>query len=210
MKTYKFLLWLILLTSLVCLATEARAGKDPLSVSYTVLIDRNRYMPRHIAVEVISRAMARIPAHVSYRIKVSPRNSCSKLTTDNSVQLNCYKQVRAKQRGRVLFLSEPTIIGDVIYTEGRAQVGYSQATGVCNVTEKNQEGLSRVEHAIVACSHEAGHEAGAVHDNKTFYGDCPTVMHEAPLSKVPACPGMKFSPTSKTQIRWRLSRENRD
>ena len=159
-------------------------------------------MRRAIASEVAKQSVAKLPIKVSYRIKVSPRNQCSKLPTDDGVQFDCYKKVRAKIRGRVLFLSEPTIINDVIYTEGRAQVCVSFATGVCNITEKNQENKNRIAHAIVACAHELGHMFGAFHDNN-FYDECVSIMHYAPFPYIDLCE-MKFSLVSVRQVKWCL------
>ena len=194
MKLYKFILWLCLLLALVDIAYSQEKA--------TILIDRNRYMRRAVASSVVTEAVKKLPVKLSYRLRVSPRNQCSKLPTDGGVQFDCYKKVRSNIRGRVLFLSEPTIINDVIYTEGRAQVCIPFATGVCNITEKNQENKNRIAHAIVACAHELGHMFGARPHDVLFNG-CPTIMYYAPFPYVDFCQ-MEFSLRSAFQISWCL------
>lgn len=196
MKIQKYELPLLVALTLILLwVLVASSGAD---VSATVLIDRNRYMRRAIASEVARSAVENQPIKVSYRLKVSPRSDCYKISEWNSRQLDCFKTVRKNIRGRVLFLTEPYIENGVLYTTGRANVCINWGTGYCNVTEKNNLGQSRIEAGKWACTHEFAHLLGSYHDNN-LYGDCPSIMHEAPLGFVEVCP-LYFSSTSKNQI----------
>lgn len=194
MKLYKFLLWLILIFAL----TDIFMSLAYADSSITVLIDRNRYMRRSIASEVARSAVKNQPVKVSYRLRVSPCSSCYKISEWNSKQLDCFKKVRSKIKGRVLFLTEPYQENGILYTTGRANVCAAWGTGYCNITEKNNLGQSRIEAGKWACTHEMGHLLGSYHDNN-FYGDCPSIMHEAPLPFVGVCP-LSFSQESKNQI----------
>lgn len=186
---------LVALTFLLLWLLVASSGAE---VSATVLIDRNRYMRRSVASEIARSAVKSQPIKVSYRLRVSPRSNCYKISEWNSNQLDCFKKVRSKIKGRVLFLTEPYQENGILYTTGRANVCISWGTGYCNITEKNNLGQSRIEAAKWACTHEFAHLLGSYHDNN-FYGDCPSIMHEAPLSFVGACP-LVFSEKSKNQI----------
>lgn len=186
---------------------DLRAESRPPTIlprrSVTILIDRNRYMPRYVAESVARNVVQSLPIKFPYRLRTSPRHDCYRWVKERSdmgsriMQLRCLHGVRAEIRGRVLWISEPLIQSGILYTAGIANgICNPNATALCNVTRLNQAGVNREEFARVACSHELAHLFGARHDNAE---NPPSIMHENALhfadSQV-----LGFSQRSRAQI----------
>lgn len=200
--------WAAILILLKFWVSDVEAQYRPLPQSKNVvfLVDRNRYMPRHLANKIVSGVIASMPIKFSYRLKTSPRHQCNDWVKNKSdigeraMQLRCLEQVRKGERGRVLFLVEPLVENGIIYTAGIANSGCKPSgTALCNVTRINQAGAAREEHGKIACAHELAHLYNAKHD-ENMYGGCPSIMHSAPLPSVGVCP-MGFSGFSSNQIK---------
>lgn len=201
MKPYNFLCWLILLVSLICIATEAYAES-----SLTIYIDRNRYMPRYIASEVATQIRNHAPdAPIRGRTLVSPRNRCMEKAKgidvkDSSLQLRCFEKV-SNRKGMKLFITEPLKKDGIQYTAGIANgiCRLNDGVAVINCNKENQNGMPRVYWCALAGKHEVGHLRGADHDENK-YGGCYSIMSGAALEDVDRCSTLDWSLVSIWEI----------
>lgn len=200
--------WLLVLLFILAIRVPLSFGDSkpptiPPQRNTTILIDRNRYMPRYVANSVVQKVVSSMPLRFPYRVRTSPRHDCYRWVQEKSdmgsriLQLRCLHGARKDIRGRVLWLSEPLIESGILYTAGLANgICNPNASALCNVTRVNQSGINREEYARVTCSHELAHLFGARHDNAE---NPPSIMHENALHFADSMT-LGFSQRSRAQI----------